>query len=326
MDLLHGMHVFARVVDSGSFAGAAEVLGLSGAQVSRLVADLEKHLQTRLLQRTTRRLNLTESGERFLLRCRDILDDVREATAEASGAHLKPRGRLRVHCMSGLGVLISPLIARYCEHYPNVSVELTLSQHNPDPLEEGHDVVISIAHALPDSALVSQTLGQLFSVPCAAPSYLAKHGVPDTPQQLSQHRRLHLQDFQEDAWLFNGPQGDFALSPGDTFKTNVADAMVRVTQEGMGISLLPFFSAHPALQDGSLRRLLPEYRLRERTIFAVYPSRRFLDAKVRTWVECLQEHLPTLLAGYAQVIDDPANWAGRPQAVSSSAPKVSVRT
>ncbi|AUG07637.1 LysR family transcriptional regulator [Pseudomonas sp. S09G 359] len=296
MDLLNGMRVFTQVVDSGSFAAAAEVLGVSGAQVSRLISDLEAHLETRLLHRTTRRLRLTESGERYLLRCRGILDDVRAASAEASGAHLNPRGRLRVHCMSGLGVLITPLIARYCERYPQVSLELTLSQHNPDPLEEGHDVVISIAHALPDSALVSQTVGQLFSVPCAAPGYLATHGVPAHPHQLLQHRRLHLRDFQEDEWLFQGEEGEIAIAPGNAFTTNVADAMVKATQEGMGIGLLPFFSAHPALQDGSLVRLLPAYTLRERSIFAVYPSRRFLDAKVRTWVEYLRAQLPELLA------------------------------
>ncbi|QHF44824.1 LysR family transcriptional regulator [Pseudomonas sp. S35] len=307
MDLINGMQVFARVVDCGSFAAAAEVLGVSGAQVSRLISELERHLQTRLLQRTTRRLSLTESGERFLLRCRDILEDVREATAEASGAHLNPRGRLRVHCMSGLGVLITPLIARYSEHYPDVCMELTLSQHNPDPLQEGHDVVISIAHALPDSALVSQTLGQLFSVPCAAPGYLTRHGVPQQPQDLLQHWCLHLQDFQEDAWLFKGP---VVITPGRRFRTNVADAMVKATQEGMGVSLLPFFSACPALQDGSLVRVLPAYRLRERNIFAVYPSRRFLDAKVRTWVAFLQTHLPALLATHVEVMENPAHWAG----------------
>ncbi|NWC72471.1 LysR family transcriptional regulator [Pseudomonas sp. P7759] len=306
MDMLNGMQVFARVVDSGSFAAAAETLELSGAQVSRLVSELEKHLQTRLLQRTTRRLCLTESGERFLLRCRDILEDVREATAEASGAHLNPRGRLRVHCMSGLGVLITPLVARYSERYPHVGVELTLSQHTPDPLEEGHDVVISIARSLPDSALVSQTIGQLFSVPCAAPRYLHRHGVPEQAEHLSQHQCLHLQDFQEDAWLFKSEAGELAVSPGDTFRTNVADAMVKATQEGMGISLLPFFSVSQALQDGSLVRLLPDYRLRERSIFAVYPSRRFLDAKVRTWVEFLQAQLPLLLSQHVRVIDAPA--------------------
>ncbi|NVZ30587.1 LysR family transcriptional regulator [Pseudomonas sp. A4002] len=305
MDLLNGMRVFARVVDTGSFAAAAAALDMSGAHVSRLIAELEKHLETRLLQRTTRRLSLTDSGERFLLRCRDILEDVRDATAEASGAHLKPRGRLRLHCMSGLGVLITPLIARYSEQYPDVSIELTLSQHNPDPLEEGHDVVISIAHSLPDSALVSQTIGQLFSVPCAAPGYLARYGVPEHPQQLMQHRRLHLQDFQEDAWLFKGQEGEIAISPGDTFRTNVADAMVKATQEGMGISLLPFFSANPALREGSLVRLLPGYRLRERSIFAVYPSSRFLDAKVRTWVGFLQARLPGLLAEQLAVIEAP---------------------
>ena len=305
MDMLNGMQVFARVVDSGSFAAAAESLELSGAQVSRLVSELEKHLQTRLLQRTTRRLCLTESGERFLLRCRDILEDVREATAEASGAHLNPRGRLRVHCMSGLGVLITPLVARYSERYPHVGIELTLSQHTPDPLEEGHDVVISIARSLPDSALVSQTIGHLFSVPCAAPRYLQQHGIPEQPEHLSQHQCLHLQDFQEDAWLFKNEAGELAVSPGGTFRTNVADAMVKATQEGMGISLLPFFSVSQSLQDGSLVRLLADYRLRERSIFAVYPSRRFLDAKVRTWVEFLQAQLPWLLSQHVRVIDDP---------------------
>ncbi len=305
MDLLNGMQVFARVVDTGSFVAAAEALDMSGAHVSRLISELEKHLETRLLQRTTRRLSLTDSGERFLLRCRDILEDVREATAEASGAHLNPRGRLRLHCMSGLGVLITPLIARYSEQYPDVSIEFTLSQHNPDPLEEGHDVVISIAHSLPDSALVSQTVGQLFSVLCAAPRYLARYGVPESPQQLMQHRRLHLQDFQEDAWVFKGEEGEVAITPGDTFRTNVADAMVKATQEGMGISLLPFFSASAALREGSLVRLLPDYRLRERSIFAVYPSRRFLDAKVRTWVAFLQVQLPVLLEEQVNVIEAP---------------------
>lgn len=318
MDLLNGMQVFVRVVDSGSFAGAAERLALSGAQVSRLVSDLEKHLQTRLLQRTTRRLSLTESGARFLLSCREILEDVREATAQASGAHLSPRGRLRVHCMSGLGVLITPLIARYSECYPDVCMELTLSQHNPDPLEEGHDVVISIARSLPDSALVSQTVGHLFSVPCAAPEYLNQHGVPEQPEHLVQHRRLHLQDFQEDNWLFKGEAGDISVSPGNTFRTNVADAMVKATQEGMGISLLPFFSAYKALQDGSLVRLLPGYRLRERSVFAVYPSRRFLDAKVRTWVDFLHAQLPLLLEKHVRVIDDPAYSISGLQARSSS--------
>lgn len=304
MDLLNSMTVFARVVDSGSFIAAAQALDLSGAQVSRLIADLEKHLETRLLQRTTRRLSLTESGERFLLRCREIVENVREAKAEARGAHLNPRGRLRVHCKSGLGVLITPLIARYSERYPQVSIELTLSQHNPDPLEEGHDVVISIAHSLPDSALVCQTVGQIFSVTCAAPSYLTKKGVPEEPEHLLQHRCLHLQDFQEDAWLFKQQEGDIVVSPDGTFRTNVADAMVKAAQEGMGISLLPFFSATQALLDGSLVRVLPNHRLRERSIFAVYPSRRFLDAKVRTWVEHLQAHLPALFAEHEKVIDD----------------------
>jgi DNA-binding transcriptional LysR family regulator len=309
MDLLNNMTVFAKVVDSGSFSAAADALDLSGAQVSRLIADLEQHLETRLLHRTTRRLSLTESGDRFLVRCRDILEDVMEATVEARGAHLNPRGRLRVHCMSGLGVLITPFIAGYSERYPDVSITLTLSQHNPDPLEEGHDIVISIAHSLPDSALVCQTVGQIFSVVCAAPGYLAQKGIPEQPAQLSDHRCLHLQDFQEGIWRFKLEQGDVTISPEGPFSTNVADAMVKATEEGMGISLLPFFSATPGLRDGTLVRVLPDCRLRERNIFALYPSRRFLDAKVRTWVEYLQVHLPSLFASHVSVIESPEYWA-----------------
>lgn len=313
MDLFNGMIVFTKVVDGGSFVTAAEALNLSGAQVSRVISDLEQHLETRLLQRTTRRLSLTESGVRFLLRCRDILENVTEATIEARGAHLNPRGRLRVHCMSGVGVLITPLIARYSDQYPDVSIDLNLSQHNPEPLEEGHDIVISIARALPDSAMVCQTVGQLFSVTCAAPHYLAKKGIPESVEDLQAHKRLHLQDFQEDDWLFTGPNGATAVTPDGAFRTNVADAMVKATQQGLGISLLPFFSAAQALHDGSLVRVLPEYRLRERSVFALYPSRRFLDAKVRTWVEYLQLHLPPLFAEQVRIVDDPQCWA---QAVS----------
>lgn len=309
MDLLNGMLVFTRVADSGTFAAAADALDVSGAQVSRVIAELEAHLQTRLLHRTTRRLRLTESGERFLLRSRQLLEQVEEAKVEARGAHLTPNGQLRVHSTSGVGVLITPLVARYAERYPQVSVELTLSQHNPDPLEEGHDLVISIAQALPDSRMVAQPIGRLFSVPCASPGYLEHHGIPEQPADLLDHRCLHLQDFQEDEWVFDGPQGRVEIKPSGTFSTNVADAMVSACEAGMGISLLPFFAATEGLRCGRLRRVLPDYRLRERSLFTLYPSRRYLDAKVRTWIDFLQESWPALYAEHERVLDARECWA-----------------
>ena len=310
MDLLNNLRVFVRVVDSGSFTAAADTLDLSTAQVSRLVADLEQYVQARLLQRTTRRLSLTEAGERFLLRSRQILEEMAEATAEARGAHLKPSGRLRVHSMHGLGVLITPLIARYSERYPDVVFELTLSQRNPDPLEGGHDVVISIAHELADSQFVAQVIGQIYSVPCAAPDYLKIHGVPGTALALNNHRCLRMLDpLYSDQWVFHDVQGEQRVSPVKTFQCNVAESMVKACEAGMGVSLLPFYTATRSLSDGTLLRLLPAYRPRERNVYALYPSRRFLDAKVRTWVDFLKAELPPLFAEHEAVMSDPRHWA-----------------
>ena len=152
MDIFQAMRVFVRVVETGSFTAAAQALGYSTAQTSRLLSELESSLQARLLQRSTRRLALTEVGARYLERCRMILGEIEDANAEAGGAHLIPRGHLRVQSTTGLGIqLLAPLVARYTELYPQVNVDLTLSQRQPDLLEEGHDVVITLSANLPDS-------------------------------------------------------------------------------------------------------------------------------------------------------------------------------
>ncbi|MDH4565281.1 LysR family transcriptional regulator [Pseudomonas sp. BN414] len=311
MDTLHSMRVFVRVIDTGSFTAAAQAMDLSTAQVSRLVSELEQQLQARLLHRTTRRLALTEVGERYLQRCRQILGEVDEAAAEARGAHLKPHGRLRVHTMTGLGLQhLTPLVARYSELYPEVVVELTLSQRTPDLLEDGHDVIITFARELPDSQMVAQVLGPMFSVLCAAPAYLKKHGVPVSPVDLQHHRYLRLLDpLYEDSWVFNGEQGEFNVLPAESFQVNVAESLAKAAQAGMGVCLLPSFVACPPVREGKLLRLLPEYRLRERNIYAIYPSRRFLDAKIKTWVEFLKAELPPLLTQDEALLEDPKRWA-----------------
>jgi len=169
--MLHAMRVFVRVVDAGSFTAAAQQTETSTAQVSRLVSDLENQLHARLLHRTTRRLALTETGERFLAQCRQILEQVEYARAEAGGAHLTPRGRLRVHALTGLGIqLLATLAGRYHERYPEVTMDLVLSQRQPDLLEDNLDVVITLSHELPDSELIAQTLGTVFHVVCASRS------------------------------------------------------------------------------------------------------------------------------------------------------------
>jgi len=311
MDILQAMRAFVRVVDSGSFTAAATSLQLSNAQVSRLVSDLETSLQARLLHRTTRRLAVTDAGERYLQRCRNILAEVQDAAIEASGAHLTPRGRLRVHSITSLGTLhLAPLVADYTVRYPEVTLELTLSQRMPDLLEEGHDVVITLSRDLPDSELVAQRLVDLYSVVCAAPEYLEQHGIPKLPQDLYEHRCLRSIDpLFSDRWVFQDGDEELIVRPGDTFQVNVAEAMAQAAAAGMGICLLPNFVAAKSLQQGSLKRLLPQFRLHQRSIYALYPSRSFLDAKTRTWIEMLKEELPKAFALDQEVLDDPHYWA-----------------
>jgi DNA-binding transcriptional LysR family regulator len=311
MDILQAMRVFARVIDSGSFTAAAQTLELSTAQVSRLVSELEASLSARLLQRTTRRLRLTEVGERYLQRCRQILGEVDEAAAEASGAHLTPSGRLRVHSFTGVGIqYLVPLAARYAKVYPEVSLDLSLSQRTPDLLEEGHDVVITHSRELPDSDLVAQRLGSIYSVVCAAPAYLQQHGTPQTPEALREHRCLRLLDpVYPGDWVFERLGEMQVINPGQSFQVNVSEAMVQAAVAGMGVCLLPSFVAAKALREGGVVRLLPEWQLHERSLYALYSSRRFLDAKIKTWVEFLKAELPRLLARDGADLDNPVYWA-----------------
>lgn len=310
MDLFNAMQTFVRVVDGGSFTAAAQQSDTSTAQVSRLVSELENHLQARLLHRTTRRLALTEAGARYLEQCRMILEQIELARIEAGGAHMVPRGRLRVHSTIGLGIqLLSTLAGRYQEIYPEVDLELALSQRQPDLLENNLDVVITLSRELPDSELIAMPLGTVFHVVCASPIYLKQHGAPQVPADLRQHRCLRLADpVFADSWSFIHDGIEDVILPGETFKVNVAEAMSSAAEAGMGICLLPDYVAVPALQRGSLVRLLPQYRLQEKTIYALYPSRRFLDAKVRTWIEFLKQQLPQAFFGYHQTLQNPEYW------------------
>lgn len=311
MDIFQAMRVFVRVVETGSFTAAAQALGYSTAQTSRLLSELESSLQARLLQRSTRRLALTEVGARYLERCRLILGEIEDANAEAAGAHLIPRGHLRVQSTTGLGIqLLAPLVARYTELYPQVHVDLTLSQRQPDLLEEGHDLVITLSAHLSDSELIGQSLGSIFSVISAAPSYLEGRNIPKVPEDLHQHRCLHLVDpLFTDSWTFRDDEGEQVIRPGNVFQVNVAEAMAKAAEAGLGICLLPDYVAVGSYQRGSLVRLLPHYRLHEKNIYALYPSRRFLDAKVKTWVEFLKEEIPKVLERHQAIVDDPAHWA-----------------
>lgn len=321
MDTLQNMRAFACVAQAGSFTAAAVQLDTTTANVSRAVSNLEAHLQTRLLNRTTRRIALTEAGKRYLLRCEQILGYVEEAEAEASDAHARPAGQLKVHSMSGVGQhYVIDAIARYRSNHPDVSFDLTMNNRVPDLLEEGFDVSIVLASELPDSGFVSQRLGITYSIVCASPDYVRASGMVHRPADLQSHACLRLVSpaFPLDKWTFDGPQGqEMVVIASSPFLVNSADAMKAAISAGMGIGILPIYSAIEGLRNGSLVRVLPEYRSQELNIYAIYPSRQYLDAKIKTWVEYLRSSLPEVLAAHEAVVQE--------QAASSKPPSTATR-
>ncbi|KRV78263.1 MULTISPECIES: LysR family transcriptional regulator [Pseudomonas] len=311
MDLLQGMQAFVRVVESGSFSQAARALDMSPSKVSRLIAGLEEQLRARLLQRTTRSVAVTEAGRRYFKRCKGILGEIDDAAAEAAGSLSRASGRLRLHAVTEFGLEhLTPLIAAYRERYPEVSIDLSLTQDTPALLEEGLDVLVTLSRGLPDSAFVAQRLGRVFSVLCAAPGYLHRHGVPRSPEDLREHRCLMLADpLFPDGWYFSEQAEEAPFAFEDVLRVNLPEAACLAAASGMGVCLLPGFVAARALREGRLLRVLPQLRLHGRDVFALYSSRRFLDAKIRTWVEFLKAQLPQAFASDLAVLDDPRYWA-----------------
>ncbi|MFM0557863.1 LysR family transcriptional regulator [Paraburkholderia sediminicola] len=299
MDMLQGIRAFAQVASAGSFTAAAQQLGIGTPQVSRAIADLETHLKTRLLNRTTRQVALTEAGERYLFHCQVILTRLAEAEAEALGLNAQPSGTLKIGVTASFDRHHLPyLISSYRERFPQVSVNITLAEQVTEILLSHHDVLLLCSSEPPDTRVASECLGAMSSVLCASPVYLARYGVPQTLADLKQHRCMNLaDDLSSNQWVFDGPNGHEAFSVGHTIlQSNLGDILNNSVQADLGIGPLPVAGAMPGLRAGSLVRVLPEYRMKARNAYVLYSSPRHLDTKIRTWVEFLKEALPQRLA------------------------------
>jgi DNA-binding transcriptional LysR family regulator len=299
MDTLQNMRVFVRVVEAGSFTAAAQSLDSTTGAMSRAVSELEAHLRTRLLNRSTRRLALTPAGELYLKRCMQILADVDNAEEEASCAHERPAGTLRMHSFASIGQqYVLPAISRYRAMHPEVTVELTLSQRMPDLFEGSSDVSVVTASSLPNSDLVSHQLGTSYSILCASPAYVHMHGAPLTPADLAHHECLILKtpSLPAQEWTLEGPEGSIEMHVDGPVQVNIAESLAVGIREGMGIGVLPVYTAIEGLRNGTLVRVLPQHKLQKTNVYALYPSRKFVDAKTKTWVEFLRSHLPEVIA------------------------------
>jgi DNA-binding transcriptional LysR family regulator len=300
VDILQSMRIFVRVVEAGSFTAAANGMDLTPGHVSRAVSELEGHLRTRLLNRTTRRIALTEAGEGYYENCMQILALIEEAEAEAGDAHARPFGKLRVRTPVGFGQhYLIKAIGAYQKLYPEVKVRLTLANGIPDFIEDGCDVAIVGALALSNSDLISQKVGSAYSIVCASRSYIDAHGAPHAPDDLEAHSciQLNTPEFPSNVWTFDGPNGEVSVRCRPALlEVNTPEALATGVREGLGIGLIPIYSAIDGLRNGELAWVLPEYKSQEMGLYAMYPSRKYVDAKIRTWVDYLMDTIPASLA------------------------------
>jgi DNA-binding transcriptional LysR family regulator len=305
MDRLLSMRVFVQVIDSGSFAAAAKSLNASPASVTHHVQALEDHLGVQLLNRTTRKLHLTEVGRNFYEHSTRILTQVEDAERCAAALQTTPRGLLRVNTTESFARVLAPLIAEYCAAHPEVTFDVVTSEHMVDLIEAGFDLALR-AGQLPDSSLVSRRLGFGRLIVCAAPAYLERRGTPHAPRDLAGHNCLVYPSLEHD-WRFNGRDGVNAVDVTGNLRSNSWVVLRRAALAGQGISMLPVILAADDVRDGRLIRLLPDYDLGEIVLQAVYPASRHLSVKVRSFLDFLVQRLreqPVLLGYLPPAADD----------------------
>lgn len=292
MDRLLAMRVFSTVVETGSFARAAEQLQLSATATSRHVAELEKHLGAQLLQRSTRRLNLTGVGAEYYDRCRLILADVEEAEAQAATAESQPKGLLRISLPHSFGLrYIAPLMTEFCRRYPELQLEFNFSDRTVDLVEEGIDMALRITAELKTS-LVARKLAPVRVVCCAAPAYLERHGTPQSPDELRMHNCLTYSYAPTvNTWTFLRDGREIPVQVKGQLRANNGDMNRLAAINGLGIILLPAFMVCDELRSGSLKPILTGYDLPGLDVYAVYLPGARRAARIKAMVEHLWDAL-----------------------------------
>src|SRR6202051_2981366 len=290
MDKLTSMRAFTRVVQQGSFAAAARELRLSRSAGSKYVIELEQELGAELLVRTTRSASPTENGQAYYERCIAILADLEEADLAVARLQSEPRGLLRVNAPMSFGTLhLGRAVADFMERYPQLQIQLVLADQQIDPVQEGFDVTLRIAD-LPSSSLIARKIAPARRVVCAAPSYLARRGTPEHPNDLREHDCLAYGYLATgNQWKLSGPDGDHWIHIPWTLCSNNGEVLRDAVVKGRGIALLPTFIVGADLQEGSLRSILTDYAAPEISIYAIYPQTRHLSVKVRVFIDFLIE-------------------------------------
>ena len=290
MEDLQRMAIFARVVEEKSFSGAARRLGLSKSLVSKQITQLERSVGSRLLNRTTRALSVTEAGAIFYEHCARIVDELEEAKLAVGQLQTAPRGLLRLSVPVAFGRLhIATALPEFLARHPEVKIDMATTDRFVDLAEEGYDLAIRIVDQ-PAPTLVARRLAPVKRKLVATPDYFARHGTPETPADLEHHNCLTYTYFNpQDPWRLRGPTGEISVRATGNLRVNDDDALSAAVVQGLGVALLPTFIIGRELQSGGLQAALSEYIPVERHIYAVYLANRHVSAKVRAFIDFLLE-------------------------------------
>ncbi|HEX7967721.1 MAG TPA: LysR substrate-binding domain-containing protein [Stellaceae bacterium] len=293
MDRITSMTAFAAVVTSGSFAAAAQRLSMSPATVTNHLQSLEERLGVRLLNRTTRKLSLTEAGRAYFDQCGLILAQIEAADSSIAELNAMPRGTLRLNAANVLSYSMAPLIGGFCAAYPDITVDLTTTDRMVDLVEERIDVAIRFNQP-PDSSVIVRRLGYFRVMLYAAPAYLEQHGAPRHPSELSQHNCIAYMHPGFDAltreWTLKSLAGDMTVSISGNLHTNSVEMLMAAAFDGRGIVMALSCVADAAVRSGRLARVLPDHHLGEFPIIALYPHRQHVPAKVRSFIDFAAKH------------------------------------
>ena len=290
MDRMTSMATFVKVVESGGFSAAARTLGMSPSMATAHVQSLEERLGVRLLNRSTRRVSLTEVGHAYYERCLQILADADDADQIAQALQSTPRGTLRLNTSIAIPPLLAPVIAEFVALYPEISINLTMTDRMIDLVEEGFDLAVRNM-SVPDSSLVVRRIATYRFVVCGAPGYLAARGIPRQPADLVHHNCLvYSHSAWGNEWRFAGLEGEQSVAVAGNLQANSDNALRLAAVHGQGLALAPSFLLIDEIKSGRLVPVLTEFLQTEHAINAIYPHRHHLSAKVRSFIDLLVKH------------------------------------
>jgi DNA-binding transcriptional LysR family regulator len=290
MDRMTSMATFVKVVENGGFSAAARALAISPSMATAHVQSLEERLGVRLLNRSTRKVSLTEVGHAYYERCLQILGEADEADQIAQALQSTPRGTLRLNTSVAIPPFLAPVVAEYTALYPEVSVELNMTDRMVDLVEDGFDVAVRNM-SMPDSSLMARRIATYRFVIVGSPAYFAAHGTPTVPDDLAQHNCLtYSRSPWGNEWHFAGSDGEQSVPVKGNLHANSDNALRWAAAHGQGLAHLPSFLVKDEIKSGRLVPVLTDYLKAEYPIHAIYPHRRHLSAKVRSFIDLLAKH------------------------------------